>query len=121
MNKPGRVTNLNEITPDENELMTIWRLLRPNPEQAPESSDNGTFDAAVGLIKYRQRTLDPASADAHSRPEYYFTISGRGVLWLDGETSDLNPGDAFAVPAGARHLLSGRDGDELEVVYVAIK
>ncbi|CEL54710.1 hypothetical protein RSOLAG1IB_07244 [Rhizoctonia solani AG-1 IB] len=38
---------------------------------------------------------------AHSaRDEFVYVVSGSGLVWLDGETYDLEPGDCVGFPAG---------------------
>lgn len=37
--------------------------------------------------------------------EFYFLLSGRGVMEVDGEVRAVGPGDAVLIPAGAWHQI----------------
>lgn len=42
----------------------------------------------------------------HARTEeIYFITGGQGRIRIDGESRDVKPGDAIAIPPGARHKL----------------
>ncbi len=37
--------------------------------------------------------------------EFYFILSGRGQMEIDGESREVSPGDAILIPAGAWHTI----------------
>lgn len=37
--------------------------------------------------------------------EFYYLLSGCGVMEIDGESREVKPGDAILIPAGARHQI----------------
>lgn len=39
----------------------------------------------------------------HTQDELYVVQRGRSAFWLDGERSEVQPGDVLFVPAGAQH------------------
>jgi len=43
--------------------------------------------------------------------EFYFVLTGRGLMEIDGETREVAPGDAVLIPPGAWHQVSA--GEEL--------
>jgi mannose-6-phosphate isomerase-like protein (cupin superfamily) len=45
--------------------------------------------------------------------EIYYILSGRGRMEIDGQSRDVGPGDAIAIPPGARHQISNTGPDEL--------
>lgn len=48
------------------------------------------------------------STDEHYHPkaeEIYFILEGEGRMRIDGETRPVQPGDAIAIPPGARHKI----------------
>ena len=45
--------------------------------------------------------------------EIYFVTAGRAAMELDGERTELGPGDAVAIPPGARHEITALGADEL--------
>lgn len=38
--------------------------------------------------------------------EIYYVLEGRGAMEIDGETREIGPGDAVAIPPGARHQIA---------------
>lgn len=38
--------------------------------------------------------------------EIYFILEGQGRMQLDDQTSEVGPGDAIAIPPGARHQIT---------------
>ena len=49
-----------------------------------------------------------ASTQEHYHPqaeEIYYITHGAGRMWIEGETHDVKPGDAIAIPPGQRHKL----------------
>ncbi|MDG1377861.1 MAG: cupin domain-containing protein [Yoonia sp.] len=52
----------------------------------------------------------------HTPPEFYFCLSGSGVVTIDGQPLHFAPGSAIFVPANAEHgVRAGADG--LKLVY----
>jgi len=46
--------------------------------------------------------------------EIYLIVEGSGTLEVDGETTEVRPGDAILIPPGAWHeLVAGADGTRL--------
>ncbi len=54
--------------------------------------------------------LPPGAATApHLHPraeEIYFLLEGRGRMQIEGDVQEVGPGDAIAIPPGARHQIS---------------
>ncbi|SEP69588.1 Cupin domain protein [Loktanella sp. DSM 29012] len=47
----------------------------------------------------------------HSPCEFYFCLSGQGIVTIDGIDHDLRPGVALYIPADAEHcVVAGEDG-----------
>ena len=44
--------------------------------------------------------------------EIYYIVSGRGRMEIDGETREVGPGDAIAIPPAAAHQITNT-GDEV--------
>lgn len=111
------------ITPDDvetndNETRTSWRLLN--------ADTLGTdYGARGGLIDYKYRSEEPTDEQlggAHEHPEYYYVISGSGVVGLPGERVPIKGGSAFVIPAGVRHSIWGSSEDgALTAFYVSLK
>ncbi len=41
--------------------------------------------------------------------EFYFILTGRGQMEIDGETREVGPGDAILIPAGAWHTITASE------------
>ena len=41
--------------------------------------------------------------------EFYYILSGRGVMEVDGVEKEVGPGDAILIPAGAWHQIRSED------------
>ena len=48
--------------------------------------------------------------------EIYFVLKGQGKLEVDGETSQMRPGDAVLIPPGAWHTLENNGTSELRIL-----
>ncbi len=52
--------------------------------------------------------------------EYYFIISGRGVMTLDGERHEVGPGDIGAVFPGGEHGLANTSDEDMRIIVVSV-
>ena len=96
------VRNVQAVTPEveHNGTVPVWWLIRPREMQA--ISDGGSlelaneFEVPVGGEVY-----------PHTHPTHvcYFVMSGRGVMTIGTEHSDVQPGDLIYIPPDAVHSL----------------
>ena len=52
--------------------------------------------------------------------EYYYIVSGRGVMTLDGERFEVAAGDIAAVFPGGEHGLENTSGEDLRVLVISV-
>jgi mannose-6-phosphate isomerase-like protein (cupin superfamily) len=45
--------------------------------------------------------------------EIYYILSGTAAMTIDGQTRPVGPGDAIAIPPGARHTIRNTGAEEL--------
>lgn len=45
-----------------------------------------------------------------------YLVSGKGEVWLDGQTSDFNPGDCVLVPAGIEHNFTTIGNEPMKII-----
>lgn len=111
------------VTPDtvetnDNETRTSWRLLNAD-------TLGHDYGARGGLIEYKFREAEPSDAElggAHEHPEFYYVISGEGVVGLPDDRTKVSAGSAFVIPAGVPHSIWGVSADEpVKAFYVALK
>ena len=63
------------------------------------------------------RVQPGASTTPHFHPlteEIYFILSGTGRMTIDGETREVGPGDAIAIPPGAVHTIHNPGSETLK-------
>ena len=48
--------------------------------------------------------------------EFYYFISGRGVMWMDGKELPVGPGDAVMAPPGADHGFRSTGKEPLKLI-----
>jgi mannose-6-phosphate isomerase-like protein (cupin superfamily) len=78
------------------------------------------FTTTPGLrLVFRKRALKPGSGIGYhvqTEDEIYYVLSGRGVMTVDGKTTDVGPGTAVLTRAGSSHGLKQRGGEDLVIV-----
>ena len=52
--------------------------------------------------------------------EYYYIISGHGVMTLDGEEHEVGPGDIAAVFPGGTHGLMNNSKDDMRIIVFSV-
>ncbi len=58
-----------------------------------------------------------ASTTPHRHPkteEIYYIVAGQGLMQVDEESSQVGPGDAVAIPPGARHQITNTGSSMLK-------
>ena len=64
-----------------------------------------------------EATIAPGrETQAHSHPnteEIYYLLRGRGVMAMEQERREVGPGDAIAIPPGARHQIRNVGAEDL--------
>jgi len=75
---------------------TIRSLLdRANAPVAKQSLAEATIPAGGETQRHYHRLSE----------EFYYLLAGRGLMEIDGEVSEVGPGDAVLIPAGAWHQI----------------
>ncbi len=52
--------------------------------------------------------------------EYYYIVSGSGVMTLDGQEHEVEAGDITAVLPGGSHGLANHSDDDLRVIVISV-
>lgn len=96
------VRTVENVTPEveHNGTVPVWWLVRPR--ELKESTDGGflelvnEFEVAVG-----------GEVFPHSHPthEFYYVITGKGTMIIDGEEKPVGPRDLIRIPPDAVHSL----------------
>jgi len=53
--------------------------------------------------------------------EYYYVVSGYGVITLDGKEHEVSAGDVAVVFPGGSHGLANRSTEGLRIIVISIK
>jgi quercetin dioxygenase-like cupin family protein len=69
-----------------------------------EPEKTGSNSVAMGIEDFDVGGGTPDHAHPHS-DEIFFVISGNGRIVVEGQASDVGPGDAIWIPRGLRHQL----------------
>ena len=59
-------------------------------------------------------------AHRHDHEEYYYILSGRGTITLDGQQVAVGPGDVTAVYPGGSHGLENTGTEDMRVIVVGL-
>lgn len=93
--------------------MTINSLSRSEPFTTKDGSEIRSLLDRTNAPVQNQSLAEAflpkgAATDRHYHKlseEFYFITTGTGEMEIDGETSQVSPGDAILIPAGAWHQL----------------
>lgn len=86
---------------------TVEKMLAKLPLPANEKWKDGVWDVEsfrqgnVSMIFFAPKITDHQSF--HKEDEFYFIVSGKGELIIDGERFSCESGDAFFVPKLIEH------------------
>lgn len=95
-------------------------IVRQLENQSPFTTKDGStirsiLDRANAPVRNQslaEATLPAGkSTDRHyhkASEEFYFILEGEAVMEIDGESSDVVPGDGILIPPGARHQITAR-------------
>lgn len=95
--------------------------VRNRDEQVPFTTKDGSTirslldlaNAPVVNQSLAEATLPEGSfTDRHYHrlsEEFYYVLSGRGLMEIEGEEREVGPGDAILIPAGAWHQITATE------------
>lgn len=65
----------------------------------------------------RVRCGESLKAHRHSEPENYYTLSGRGVVTVEGQAIAVEAGTAIYIPGDAEHQIENTEAEDLMILY----
>ena len=95
--------------------MPVWYLVKPR--EMHDLTDGGSlelvneFEVAPGSAVYPHE---------HPTHEFYFVMSGRGVMIVAGEERDVAPGDLVYIPPDTVHSLRPTGGGAIHCFCFAV-
>jgi quercetin dioxygenase-like cupin family protein len=100
---------------EHNGTVPVWYLVHPREMKALTEGGHlelvNEFEVANGGYVY------PHSHPTH---EFYFVMSGRGVMTIDGEDRDVSPGDFIYIPPDLVHSLRPTGGGAIHCFCFAV-
>lgn len=105
----------------ENEAALAVR--QPGPHEGEGTSTAYPFfEQAEGFrVVFRKRALHKGATiglHTNDKDEVYYVLSGRGELTLEGEVSEVGPGDAILTRDGDSHALKQLGEEDLVILVV---
>ena len=88
-----------------------WKTLVSNDITPSDSMTAGIGELEPG-------TDNRLEVHAHEQPEIYYLLEGKGVLFLDGSSYELRPGDTVFIPSNVRHGIQNTGEGPLRFFYV---
>lgn len=83
------------------------------------------FEKADGLYTiFRKRVLKPGAAIGYhlqQEDEIYYILSGKGIMQMNGDTFEVQAGDAILTRPGSSHGLQQAGTDDLVMLIVYAK
>lgn len=86
----------------------------------------GTFENILDSedCKVKQIIIKPQQAPSyqyhHKREEVWIIVSGKGLLILDDEESEVSEGSVIRVPVGVKHRIRNISDDDLVFIEVQL-
>jgi len=111
------VRNVDEVTPEveHNGTVPVWWLIKPR--EMFDLTDGGylelanEFEVAVGGEVFPH---------THPTHEFYFVMTGEGVMTISGEECDVKVGDLVYIPPDAVHSLRPTGGEPIHCFCFAV-
>ena len=100
---------------EHNGTVPVWWLVQPR--EMFEITKGGHLELVSEFEVAGGGLVDPHSHPTH---EFYFVMSGRGVMTIDGEDRDVSPGDLVYIPPDTIHSLRPTGGGAIHCFCFAV-
>ena len=96
------VRSIEDVEPvvEHNGTVPVWWLIRPR--EMKELTDGGYLELAN---EFEVPVGGEVFPHTHPTHEFYFVMTGRGVMIINGEERPVAPGDLVYIPPDAVHSL----------------
>jgi mannose-6-phosphate isomerase-like protein (cupin superfamily) len=111
------VRAIKDVEPEveHNGTVPVWYLVHPREMKA--LTDGGYLELVNEFEVAAGGAVFPHSHPTH---EWYFVMSGRGVMTVDGEDRDVEPGDFVYIPPDLVHSLRPTGGGAIHCFCFAV-
>lgn len=97
------VRNIENVAPvvEHNGTVPVWWMV--NPQELKGETEGGYLELVSEF-----EVAGGGMVDAHSHPthEFYYVLSGRGIMTISGEERQIAQGDLVHIPPNAVHSLA---------------
>ena len=111
------VRSIVDVAPEveHNGTVPVWYLV--HPREMKQLTDGGYLELVNEFEVAAGGAVFPHSHPTH---EFYFVMSGRGVMTVDGEDRDVQPGDLVYIPPDKVHSLAPTGGGAIHCFCFAV-
>ena len=89
-----------QMLPMHHGTTPVWWLVEPRSMK--EETAGGYLELAAEFAVEAGGAVHPHSHNTH---EYYYILSGRGVMMIEGEEREVVPGDFIHIPPESEHSI----------------
>ena len=89
-----------EPSPEHQGTVPVWWLIKPR--EMREETLGGHLEL---ISEFEVKGGGEVHPHKHPTFEFYYILSGRGVMIIEGETQVIGPGDLVKIPPNALHSL----------------
>jgi quercetin dioxygenase-like cupin family protein len=97
------VRNIEHVAPvvEHNGTVPVWWMV--NPQELKAETEGGYLELVSEF-----EVAGGGMVDAHAHPthEFYYVLSGRGIMTISGEERRIGQGDLVHIPPNAVHSLA---------------
>jgi mannose-6-phosphate isomerase-like protein (cupin superfamily) len=111
------VRSITRVEPEveHNGTVPVWYLV--HPREMHDITDGGSLELVNEFEVAAGGAVFPHSHPTH---EFYFVMSGRGVMTIAGEDREVNPGDLVYIPPDQVHSLRPIGGGAIHCFCFAV-
>jgi mannose-6-phosphate isomerase-like protein (cupin superfamily) len=111
------VRNVKQVEPEveHNGTVPVWWLI--HPREMKELTDGGYLELANEFEVAVGGEVFPHDHPTH---EFYFVMTGQGVMTVGGEARDVSPGDLIYIPPDTIHSLRPTGGQPIRCFCFAV-
>ena len=111
------VRNVDTVDPEveHNGTVPVWWLIRP--QEMGEITRGGSLELAN---EFEVAVGGEVFPHTHPTHEFYFVMTGEGVMTIGGEEADVKPGDLIHIPPDAVHSLRPTGGTPIHCFCFAV-
>lgn len=104
-----------EVLPEHNGTVPVWYLVKPR--EMKDLTEGGYLELVNEFEVAAGGAVFPHSHPTH---EFYFVMTGHGVMTVGDEDRDVGPGDLVYIPPDIVHSLAPTGGGAIHCFCFAV-